>query len=65
MKPGLKTYIALLGIVGAAMAFMISTFATQQYVDIKHESVIIPIDYIREDVKIMKKDIKELIRRIK
>lgn len=46
--------------VAGAVAYMFTTFATAQYVDVKHESVTEILEVIREDVKDIK---QELYRR--
>lgn len=63
MKSGSKTQLILLGMLGAIMAFIVTTYATQKYVDIKHDAAIDKINYIHDDVKEIKRDIKQLIRR--
>lgn len=58
-----KVQTIIFGMFGAAIGFVITTYATQIYVDIKHESNVDKISYLHDDIKEMKADIKELIRR--
>lgn len=63
MKPRMKTFLTLLAMTGALVVFMVSTMATQKYVDVRHDSLKELVQYVKDDVSEIKKDIKKLIKR--